>query len=384
MEDNLSSGVSKIQPYAEPMTTAAILAIAAEALAKAIGARLVEDAGENLVGAILGKNSSSSRFQKEVIQRLQRIEIKVDEVFDLLSKLPNVLERILEKRDLINLHKFIESNNVTLNRLIQRAPADGVQDSDFAEELQQFARDVLRSTDRLIFEGSIGHCGVIAGVTLVASSLCRAAAFDVANEKKYLADLASMGAVYAAKIRGWTGPDGQPVFEYNYSQYQRVEAAAKKILGTLPVNVLLNVRQYSGINITSTFGWRAYFAFNSDGTIYGGVQDEIWKDITPALKEPIDFYAFEPLGIKMVHWWMPRVSQPNTPWNFHHTCFHDAFSIVREADRVVREYPPIILGAATAKLAVANLLTALEHYAHLESRSTVLETQIIRSDEYLC
>ncbi len=382
MQDDLSSDISDIQPFADPVSGAAILAAAAKALASAVAARLVENAGDNLADAILGKNNSSSRFEQEVIQRLQRIETKVDEVFDLLSKLPKVIEKVLEKRDLLNLHKFIESNTVTLARLVQRAPAEGVQDANFAKELQQFSRDVLRSTDRLLFEGPIGHCGVIAGVTLAASSLCRAAAFDVANEKSYMLDLASMGAVYATKIRGWTGPDGTPVFEYNYTQYQSVETSAKAVLATLPANILLNVRQVKSIS-TQTLGWRAYFAFNPDTTIHASLQGEVWKSISPALPEPIDFDKFIPLGIKKVHWWMPRVSQPATPWDFHKTCFFEARAIVFEADRVVREYPRIILGAATAKLAVSNLLAALEQYARLEGRSMVLESDLMGSDEYL-
>jgi hypothetical protein len=86
-----------------------LLVAAAKALAVALAQRVGERAGDALMDAILGRTANNSAFQNQVLALLDTINSKLDEVLDLLQRLPAQIDRDAIKRDMARGREQLET-----------------------------------------------------------------------------------------------------------------------------------------------------------------------------------------------------------------------------------------------------------------------------------
>ena len=296
-----------------------ILQIGAEALDQALGAKLGDGMGEGLVDALLGRKSDDSKFQREVISRLDRIESKLDAVIAFLqSEFPALLDAAFEKglsRD---------------DRLALRAAQSGAGSSlfglpeDRAEltldqivGLESANREVANLGEKLLLRGQ-GY--YLAGVHAFACMLSIYSRLADSNPKK-LKSIAYRAQRFLEIVSPWVDINIPNSYTATRNILDAEYAESQRVLGSLPAMIITSYFQpradHDQYENWTAFYW-AYYGLSSSGSIVHNFNGERGKLLFPRLPDPLDHpsivkrIADENLVeyVKLVDWHAPPVYGP--------------------------------------------------------------------------
>lgn len=324
-----------------------ILQVGAEELAKAFGSSVGSGLGQAFLDAILGKSNQDAQFQHEVIQRLERIEQKLDSLIAFIrSELPELIQTLLRE-------EFVEADRIALQTsrsqvadAIAQVPANGTPDADQIALLEQAAINAANCGERLLRRGPACYMAGIHALAAMISAYSRIARV----KPKKLKSLASRAQTFAELTKPWVDPALPTSFPSLLAAYTSKLAEAERVIATLPANQLVSITSpitwgAPGAIVppgSATFGYWGSFSRDGSGNILGifHYANEV-KQIQPALEDPVDPNVFAArVGLTTHFWWQAPVLKPSegNP-NQAGAAFDKAFAVLTSASTQVSKNP---------------------------------------------
>lgn len=173
----------------------------AKAFGSSMGGKLGDAAGDALVNAIFGNSASKVNFENEINIRLIRIETKVDEVIQLLEKLPEVINSQLA----FAMQKSIFLRIAPLVVEVQNAINEyKVRQSDLEEGVLRDAATKIASLGLELAEnGYMFSDGILTAYALTCAAYQPLIKNSKLNETKYGLSLINWAGKYADKTTAW-------------------------------------------------------------------------------------------------------------------------------------------------------------------------------------
>ncbi|HRI05283.1 MAG TPA: hypothetical protein PLL77_16215, partial [Pyrinomonadaceae bacterium] len=182
-----------------------IVYAAAEELAKGIGSKLGEAIGQELADALFGSDDdANAQFQAEVLQRLTRIEAKLDQIINFLrTELPELVRGIV-KDELISAEKIdLVTASTSVGAIIAQWRSGDRPTESQLDLLEKAGLDAARAGERLLLRGQACHLAGTHGLASLMSACARLGK----RRKSSLRSLGFYAKRYAALIQGWIDPN---------------------------------------------------------------------------------------------------------------------------------------------------------------------------------
>lgn len=353
-----------------PVLWMKLLEEGATALISALGEKVGAGLGEAILNALLGKTRDDTAFQTEVIQRLARIEGKIDElVIFIKAELPEILRGVVRDELIVSVNHALASSRTQMKGAVAQLDPHKLPTDREVKLLEDAAIAAGRNgQDLLMYDNPAIYLAGAHALTIMVAGYSRAAR----TYRGSIKGLAAWAEAYSPLVAPWIDPNNPVSLKSILTRLENELRAAQPIVATLPITMLNLV--FSPVyvsNLDKHVSWGVWnkFSLNPAGELiaeYKGLVDPLW--IEPALPIPTDIYEFtRRFPVTIAPWYIPEIfgDGGRQLTRDYTNYYNDAFAIADKACRTLKTHPARIEVLKNAIVSIENIATACEKFRGL-------------------